>query len=142
MLYGLVIFIVSIIWGGIAYGIGQSFDAKPVEGGHHKLAVIRDKDGLEGRFFLGSGFIQSDPYYFYYSETENSGLRPGKLRADNSVTVYQEDRKNAELVEFDWEISYPSWAWLICLPDGRGSKKLTPSMSQKGQSWLDIRCNL
>jgi hypothetical protein len=64
---------------------------------------------------LGAGFISSEPYYFYYESLEDGGLRPGKIQADRSVTVYEEDRTDAELVTFDWKITYPAWAWLICL---------------------------
>jgi hypothetical protein len=42
---------------------------------------------------------------------------PGKIQADRSVMVYEEDRMDAELVTFDWKITYPAWSWLICMRD-------------------------
>lgn len=108
---------------GISYGIGQAFTSSPVEGQHQHLAVIRDKDGVEGRFFLGSGYIENQQYYFYYQNLPDGGLRPGKVVADQGVTVYQEDRKDAELVIFNWKINYPAWAWLVCLPAPEGTGK-------------------
>jgi hypothetical protein len=112
----------GVICGGIAHGSGYIFEGHAVEGQHSKLVAIRDKDGVEGQFYLGSGFISSEPYYFYYESLENGGFRPGKIDADGSVTVYEEDRKDAELVMFDWKITYPAWAWLICLRDEDGGR--------------------
>jgi hypothetical protein len=107
----------GIVCFGIAYGIGQTFESHKVEGEHSNLVAIRDKDGVEGRFFLGSGFISNQPYYFYYESLKDGGFRPGKIEADDSVTVYEEDRTGAELVTFDSKITYPGWAWLICMRD-------------------------
>jgi len=123
LFYLFIIGFAAFICGGIAYGIGQGFEDHAVEGEHSSLLAIRDKDGIEGRFFLGSGFISSQPYYFYYESLKNGGFRPGKIQADDSVTVFEEDRTDAELVTFDWKIKYPGWAWLISLPDSDGSKQ-------------------
>lgn len=106
----------ALLCGGAGYGIGQLFPSAPVEGEHQILAAIRDKDGVSGQFFLGSGFVESKPYYFYYQNVAGGGLRPGKLDADGSVTVYQEARPDAELVIFNWKVTYPGWAWVVCLP--------------------------
>jgi hypothetical protein len=111
----------GIIAWGIGYGIGQAFGSYPVEGRRSSLLAIRDKDGVEGRFFLGSGFISSQPYYFYYETLPDGGARPGKVSADKGVTVREEDRTDAELVTFDWHIKYPAWAWIVCIQDSSGS---------------------
>ena len=115
-------FVATEICGVIAIGVGETFDSKPIEGDHYKLNAIRDKDGIEGHFFLGSGFSQSEPYYFYYYEDRNGGLKPSKLNANDAVTVYQEDRADAEMIEFNWKITYPNWAWLICITHDESQK--------------------
>src|ERR1700722_17570079 len=121
--YLLICAFVALLCGGAAYGIGELYSSHPVEGEHRQLEVIRDKDGMQGRFFLGSGTIESQPYYFYYQRMEDGGLRPGKLEANHFVTVYEEDRKNAELVVFDWVMSPPWWAWIICAPHSESDGK-------------------
>lgn len=124
---GLMYLFVCGLGGAITFGVGwvagQMFNSQPVEGKHSTLLAIRDKDGVEGRFFLGSGFVTSQPFYFYYEALKDGGARPAKLSADESVTVREEDRTDAELVTFDWTIKYPSWAWLVCLQDSEGSRK-------------------
>jgi hypothetical protein len=117
--------VAGMVCADVAAGIGQFFEGHAVEGEHSRLLAIRDKDGGEGSFFLGSGFISSQPYYFYYEQLKNGGFRPRKIEADDGVTVYEEDRKDAELVTFHWKINYPSWAWIFCMPDSDGSQKET-----------------
>lgn len=107
--------------GLIAYGIGQLYPTHPVEIERASLVAIRDKDGVSGTFFLGTGYIEGKPYYFYYKKLSSSIFQPGKVEADGSVTVYEEQRTGAELVTFANKIAYPWWAWLVSLPYPSGS---------------------
>lgn len=120
----LICFITGALLFAAAYGIGESFVSKPDGGSTQTLVVIRDKDGIEGRFFLGSGYIDSAPYYFYYVQTADGGLRPGKVEANGAVTVYEQDRASAELVTYRWMMKPPTWSWIFCLPH-EGSDKFT-----------------
>lgn len=115
LFYCLIAAFAAMIWGLIAYGIGALFPNEPIEGKHHKLVALRDKDGVEGTFFLGSGHIQNQPYYFYYERLADGALRPGKLLADEAVRVYEEDRQDAELVRWDWKTK-ARWVWLVAIP--------------------------
>lgn len=115
LFYCFMVAFAAMICGLMAYGTGAIFKNVAVEGSHHKLIAIRDKDGVEGAFFLGSGYINSQPYYFYYERLPDGAFRPGKIRADGSVKVYEEDRPDAELVRFDWETK-ARWVWLVAIP--------------------------
>jgi hypothetical protein len=109
---------VAVAAGGAAWVTGFAFDTKAVRVRTAALEVIRDKDGVEGRFFLGSGLIRSDVYYFYYERLSNGALRPGKVYAGSGVRVYEEDRADAKLSVYQWRLVRP-WAWLVALPVGR-----------------------
>jgi len=62
------------------------------------LASLRNNDGIQGSFFLGTGSIGQSQYYFFYEEVGN-GFRPNKVRVDDgNVIIYEEDRPNADLV--------------------------------------------
>jgi len=51
---------------GLAFLVGAAFKARPVQVRSDKLTTIRNKDGVKGQFFLGSGILESVPYYFYF----------------------------------------------------------------------------
>lgn len=104
---------------GLAALIGNLFESHAVERARRRLVAIRDKDGVAGHFFLGSGFVNSDPYYFYYEQVKDGGFRPGKVRVGQGVRVYEEDRQDAELVEFEWDVDL-KWAWAIAFPSNAG----------------------
>ena len=46
-------------------------------------------------------------------------FRPDKVQANGGVRVYEEDRKDAELVRWEWELDC-TWAWLIAIPVNSG----------------------
>jgi hypothetical protein len=128
---GAIEFIGSFVFGGVftlfvaglcagaAVLIGLAFDTHSVEISRSKLVSIRDKDGISGTFFLGTGQIGSDQYYFYYEQRQDGGFRPGKVKSNDGVRVYEEARQDAELVTFTWELN-KSWAKWVALPINRG----------------------
>jgi hypothetical protein len=100
---------------GIAAIIGLAFKTKPIVVSRKTLITIRDKDGVSGRFFLGSGMVEGDQYYFYYAKNDDGSVSPGRVRADGRVRVYEEDREDAQLVNWEWELVAP-WAYLVAFP--------------------------
>ncbi len=90
----------SIIGAAIAFVLGI-FVPKPKGNQETKttrLASLRSSGGIQGSFFLGSGSIESQQYYRYYEDSGDGGYTPCQLQIDSNVTVYEEDRKDAELV--------------------------------------------
>ena len=61
------------------------------------VALINGK-GIEGSFFLGSGEIDTEPYYFYYTQESDGGKTLNKIDA-GMVRVYEDDRKDAYIAE-------------------------------------------
>lgn len=53
------------------------------------IAVMADSTGAHGQFVLGTGTVETDMYYFYYTK-KGDGYVSGKLKADG-VTIYTQD---------------------------------------------------
>jgi len=95
----------------VCFGIGSMFGSmfngmkiwkfKEIES--EPLISIRDKDGdiqgsISGGMFIFSGQVNSSPYYFYYTKNEDGSYQPGKVRADSSVRIFEEDTDSPRLV--------------------------------------------
>lgn len=91
-------FIGAIAGAAIASVFGLMAPLEPVVRSEtYHLVSLRNNDGVQGSFFLGSGSIGTEQYYFFYQEA-GDGFMPGKVLVDGNVTVYEEDRTNADLV--------------------------------------------
>lgn len=106
---------------GIAFLVGSAFKARPVQVRSDKLTTIRNKDGVKGQFFLGSGILESVPYYFYYRELRGGGVSPGKIEADSGVEIFEENRKDATLLTFEWQFN-SNWPYIFGFPTSAGGK--------------------
>lgn len=108
---------------GIAALLGVFFKCHPEKSGSWALVTLRDKDGVKGSFFLGSGTIETQPYFFYYKKNPDGSFQPGKVSASSDVRIYEEDRQDASMVEWNWELNKP-WAYLIAFPHNTGGYAL------------------
>lgn len=61
--------------------------------------VVAAKDGssVEGRFSIFAGYIDEDPYYFYYQQGADGGIRQGKIPAEG--TVIYEDQESRSFIQ-------------------------------------------
>ena len=66
------------------------------------LVSLRNQEGLAGEFFLGSGQIDTQSYYFFFKKL-GDGFQLDKQPATESVTVFEEDRKDGELSVYQKE---------------------------------------
>ncbi len=117
----LMIMLIAGIGGmGLAALIGSGFSAHPIQISKKTLVALRDKDGIEGRFFLGSGSLEGAPYYFYYSKLDNGGFKPGKVKVSDGVRIYEDaESGTAELISYEWGFDL-GLAWLIAIPSNSG----------------------
>ncbi len=103
----LVTVLAFLVCSGIAAAFGSVFDGMKIwqykEVGSQTLISIRDKDGdiqgsISGGMFIFSGQVNSSPYYFYYTMNEDGSYQPGKVRADESVRIFEEDTDSPRLI--------------------------------------------
>lgn len=81
----------------LAVGVGGLAPKVWTEVGSSKLVSLREESQVKGQFFLGSGSINSRPYFFYYEELGTGGYRPGELPRSPNVIIFEEDRQGGEL---------------------------------------------
>ena len=80
-----VMFLVGIL---IAVIIGL-FMPKHWEETKINLASLKDADGIEGNFVLGSGYIQTAQYYMWYENTGH-GYRPEKVKVGTNILIVED----------------------------------------------------
>ena len=104
--------IVVALCAGAAALTGLAFDSHAVLASEDQLVAIRDKDGIAGTFFLGSGVIKGDQYYFYYAKLPDGGFKPGKVYAGDGVRVYEDSPDGATLKTYQWVVDNPLVNWI------------------------------
>jgi len=101
--------IVGLLVGGVATGIvGSRYPQHMVLTGAVPLVTLRNADGVAGSFFLGTGSVESVPYYFYYTPSGDGGYIQDRLRSSAGITVYEEDRTDGALEVYERKFVDPS----------------------------------
>ena len=72
--------------------IVEHTDVKP-------LYALKDNSNISGSFFLGTGSIDEDDYYYYITHEKGKGYSVNKMRADDSFTYLE--YLSAEDCEYD-----------------------------------------
>lgn len=79
-----------------------------------ELVSLRDGNGMSGHFFLGTGSIGAQQYYFFYKKI-GEGYQPGKVEVANNVMVYEQERQSGQMKTYIRDFSNPAWNLLaIC----------------------------
>lgn len=83
----------------IAFGIGEPIPVKEFAK-EIKLVALKDTSGIRGTFFLGSGSVRQEFYYFFYKKEKDGSVTFDKLLARN-VKIYEEERKDGVIKAFE-----------------------------------------
>jgi hypothetical protein len=86
------------------------------------MISLRGSDGVSGSIsggiFMMSGRVGSENYYSYYTTSDDGAFHPHKWRADSDTRVFEEDRKDGEIVQ--WDTHFKSdWVSWLATPNGR-----------------------
>lgn len=106
--------------------MGIFFAEQWVEDNKQELVAIRDKDGMRGSFFLGSGTIDSVNYYFYYQRNSDGSFSPARVKANGGIKIFEEPRSDAVLVTYRSEFK-TGWAALVAIPFGSRHEFMVPA---------------
>jgi hypothetical protein len=70
-----------------------------------RMVSMRSFDGvagsMSGGIFMMCGRMGSENYYTYYTAAKDGSFRPHKWRADSSTRIFEEDRKDGEVIQWD-----------------------------------------
>lgn len=102
---GLFSFIVLVIGSFIAFVLGACFPKYWKLVGTETLVSLRNQTGVSGSFFLGTGTVDSEDYYYYYVGSAEKGYQPSKIEVDGNVTIFEEERADGELKTFSHEFT-------------------------------------
>lgn len=83
------VIVATLIGGGAAALIGNFAPTACNESSSTKLISLHDAAGINGSFFLGSGYIDSNLTVFYYYQ-DGSGIRSAHVNEDD-VVIHQDN---------------------------------------------------
>lgn len=74
--------------------MGQGFEANEIyDTKTEYIIALKDNNTAKGEFFLGSGTVKSDSYYYYFTEDENHGKHFNKIQAEKVILYDDESKK-------------------------------------------------
>lgn len=97
-----------LVAGLVALGLGMILPNEWKVAQEVNLASLRNTEGTEGRFFLGSGHIQTNMVYYYYIQGEDGGYRPDSVSMKAyEVVIFEEDRSDGNLIIYRRAVTSP-----------------------------------
>lgn len=100
----------------IAYWIGEIPKVWGVVDEEYPLVSLKEKSGIKGQFFLGSGSIEGVEYYFWYRRNKDGSVEGGKSNV-SGAKIYEQDA-TPTMVEYktDYKNKYVKYyIWFIGL---------------------------
>jgi hypothetical protein len=90
-----------------------------------KIIALKDNQNVNGSFYITSGYVNEDLYYYYATETE-FGYKTEKIKTDNAYIKYTDgeahiEKYNGEFANnsaYLWGIPMCDSRYIIYCPDG------------------------
>ena len=83
----------------ISFIIGQEFEADEVyDSKTESIVALKDNSVSTGHFFIGSGYIDSDLYYYYFTENEDKGKEFYSVEAEKTI-LYDDEKESIAYIE-------------------------------------------
>lgn len=96
----------------IVSGLGQCIQPLTVKDQYKThLSALNTGQDVQGRFFLGSGYVNSEPVFSYLIENDRGGYELKQVRADGAV-VFEfdaEDNRTPYMETTTYERVNPDW---------------------------------
>lgn len=139
----------TVIAGALSVGLGialSSWIGSQSEQVWHRcwtgtMVSIRSADGIEGKLhggvFLMSGHVNSAQIYYYYTRASDGAFKPHKWKADNDTSVYEEDRKDGAVVQYDLQFKRTWIEWFGVTDDRLAMEFHIPKGSLKQEFSLE-----
>ncbi len=72
------------------------------------ITAMQDNLNTHGRFYMRSGYIETDLYYYYFYSTKN-GLKSSYIPANKTYLNYTTDKPHIERYTRRWNKSWIKW---------------------------------
>lgn len=110
---GTVMFVLSAAIGGsialiLSLVVGLNLYEKDTYEYSFDIVAAKDGSSMHGSFSIFGGFIDEEPYYFFYRQYADGSIRQGKISADHTAIFEdQETRNYVEVTKCDSHL----WFW-------------------------------
>ena len=91
----LVAFILSAVWEDAPVEITTSTD--------YEIVALQDNLGLQGKFFLGSGYIDNELSYAYMQYVDGCGYKAKTVDASNAYIKFTDEQPYVSLVTYQFK---------------------------------------
>lgn len=121
---------------------GMKVEANLTEDVPYEIYSINDNIGVDGRFHLGTGRIESKDYYYFYIKTDK-GLKVEKLDATNAY-IQETDEVTPRVIYQYHKHIYPEWykKWFVVDPNPHGEVTIiikVPTNTVTTEYTLDLK---
>lgn len=83
--------IVAVI-GGLCFDATKVYKTEEIP-----IVALKDTNRANGNFFIGSGHVDTDLYYYYFTETEDGGKQFEKVDAEEAL-IYDTEKENPHIL--------------------------------------------
>ena len=122
-------FMVFLVGFLIALVLSVAWEDAPVEiisSTDHKIVALQDNFGLEGNFFLGSGYVDDELSYTYMHYVEGCGYKAETVDASNAYIEFTDEQPYVSIVRYQFKdgwrnyftIPYNSGDAFFYIPEG------------------------
>lgn len=109
-------FLISLVPIGLSAWIGSMPEIVGVKDKTYNLIALRQQDGVKGRFFLGSGYIGDEQYYFWYRLNPDGSVSGGKTERQDGVRIYYGPEPTMTTFRTEYKSSMASkYLWIVGL---------------------------
>ncbi len=78
----------------------------------YNLISLRDSIGIQGAFFIGSGYINNTLSYFYYQQMPDGGYQANSLDM-SQAEVYQDEQKHPYIQSYNITFKNPLLNYIL-----------------------------
>ena len=138
--FSLILILLIILLGMQIFG--YKVESNLTEDVPYEIYSINDNIGVDGRFHLGTGRIESKDYYYFYIKTDK-GLKVEKLDATNAY-IQETDEVTPRVIYQYHKHIYPEWykKWFVIDPNPHGEVTIiikVPTNTVTTQYTLDLK---
>src|SRR5580765_205806 len=77
------------------------------------LVALSDYNGVNGRFYINTGYVNSALQYNFYESLGGNAYAGETLSSNDSVTIYEDEQNDPYIYQFNEQLKGCAWLWAI-----------------------------